>query len=192
MYRKAGSTNRGYVAALYPLVHGRDVDPSGVAYWTGKLDRGLDRGTLAKMLLTSHESARRTVAQSYQDLLDRAPDPSGWTHWTGVLERGADPRARCGSRSSQRRVRPQSPVSLIPRPRCGLGSAAEPRPFRRRVHCWLGVATRRCGDRFLAAPAPVLFRHVAEDLFHVGTTSLPGWLATLLARRCSTHTPQGI
>jgi hypothetical protein len=92
VYRKAGSTNSGYVAALYPLVHGRDVDPSGHAYWTKKLDQGLDRGKLAKMLLTSHESARRTVAQAYQDLLGRAPDGSGWDHWTGVLERAGDPR----------------------------------------------------------------------------------------------------
>ena len=92
VYRRAGSTNSGYVAALYPLVHGRDVDPSGHAYWTKKLDQGLDRGKLAKMLLTSHESARRTVAASYQDLLGRAPDPSGWTHWTAVLERAGDPR----------------------------------------------------------------------------------------------------
>jgi hypothetical protein len=92
VYRKAGSTNRGYVSALYPLVHGRDVDPSGLAYWTKKLDQGLDRGKLAKMLLTSHESARRTVAESYQDLLGRSPDPSGWAHWTAVLQRAGDPR----------------------------------------------------------------------------------------------------
>jgi len=92
VYRKAGGTNRAYVAALYPLVHGRDVDPSGHAYWTKKLDQGLDRGKLAKMLLTSHESARRTVAQSYQDLLGRAPDAAGWTYWTTKLERAGDPR----------------------------------------------------------------------------------------------------
>ncbi len=93
VYRTAGSTTSGYVSALYPLVHGRAVDPSGQAYWTKKLDQGLDRGKLAKMLLTSRESARRTVAQSYQDLLGRAPDPSGWDHWTAVLERAGDPRA---------------------------------------------------------------------------------------------------
>lgn len=92
VYRQAGGTNSAYVAALYPLVHGRDVDPSGHAYWTKKLDQGLDRGKLAKMLLTSHESARRTVAQSYQDLLGRAPDPSGWDHWTAAFERAGDPR----------------------------------------------------------------------------------------------------
>ncbi|WP_421119704.1 DUF4214 domain-containing protein [Aquihabitans daechungensis] len=92
VYRRAGSTNSGYVAALYPLVHGREVDPSGHAYWTSKLDRGLDRGKLAKVLLTSHESARRTVAQSYQDLLGRAPDPGGWTYWTTILQRAGDPR----------------------------------------------------------------------------------------------------
>lgn len=92
VYRRAGSTNSGYVAALYPLVHGRDVDPSGHAYWTKKLDGGFDRGKLAKMLLTSHESARRTVAQSYQDLLGRAPDPAGWDYWTKKFEQAGDPR----------------------------------------------------------------------------------------------------
>ena len=93
VYRAAGSTNRGYVQALYPLVHGRPVDPSGEGYWTGRLDRGLGRGTLAKLLLTSHESARRTVAESYQELLGRAPDPGGWTHWTAALQRAGDPRS---------------------------------------------------------------------------------------------------
>lgn len=92
VYRKAGSTSSGYVTALYPLVHGRDVDPSGLAHWTKKLDGGFDRGKLAKMLLTSHESARRTVAESYQDLLGRAPDPAGWDYWTKKFEKAGDPR----------------------------------------------------------------------------------------------------
>jgi hypothetical protein len=92
VYRKAGSTNSGYVSALYPLVHGRSVDSGGLAYWTGRLDRGLDRGSLAKLLLTSHESARRTVDETYQNLLGRAPDSAGWAYWTGVLERAGDPR----------------------------------------------------------------------------------------------------
>jgi hypothetical protein len=92
VFRKAGSTNAGYVAALYPLVHGRDVDPSGAAYWTHRLDAGLSRIGLARMLLTSHEAAQRTVVQAYEDLLGRTPDASGKHYWTGVLERGADPR----------------------------------------------------------------------------------------------------
>ena len=92
VYRRAGSTNAGYVALMYQLIHGRTVDPSGKAYWTKKLDGGLGRGSFAKMLLTSSESARRTVVQAFADLLGRAPDPSGLTHWTGVLMRGTDAR----------------------------------------------------------------------------------------------------
>jgi hypothetical protein len=92
VFRKGGGTNAGYVSALYPLVHGRSVDPGGLAYWTARLDRGLDRGSLARQLLTSRESARRTVRAAYADLLDRAPDPGGLAHWTGVVQRGADPR----------------------------------------------------------------------------------------------------
>lgn len=92
IYRNAGSTNAGYVTLLYQLVHGRDVDPSGLAYWTGKLDRGLRRESLAKQLLTSPESARRTVGQAYVDLLGRTADAGGLAYWSGVLQRGGDPR----------------------------------------------------------------------------------------------------
>jgi hypothetical protein len=92
VYRKAGGTNAGYVAALYPLVHGRPVDPSGAAYWKARLDAGMSRIVLARSLLLSHESAQRTVIQAYQRFLGRAPDPSGKAHWTAVLQHGADPR----------------------------------------------------------------------------------------------------
>ena len=92
VYRKGGSTNSGYVTLLYQLVHGRSVDSGGLAYWSGKLDRGLDRGKFAKQLLTSHESAQRTVKAAYTKLLDRSPDPSGLAHWTSVLEHGSDQR----------------------------------------------------------------------------------------------------
>ncbi|HRW37728.1 MAG: DUF4214 domain-containing protein [Acidimicrobiales bacterium] len=92
VYRRAGGTNAAYVAALYPLVHGRTVDPSGARYWTGRLDAGLRRSTLGLSLLTSHESAQRTVVQAFQRFLGRGPDPSGRTYWTGYLQRGKDPR----------------------------------------------------------------------------------------------------
>jgi hypothetical protein len=92
LYRKAGSTNAGFVSALYPLIQGRPADPSGLAYWTGRLDRGMSRGSLARALLTSAEAARRTVRAGYEDLLDRAPDPAGLSYWSGVIQRGADPR----------------------------------------------------------------------------------------------------
>ena len=92
VYRTAGGTNAAYVAALYPLVHGRSVDPSGAAYWAKQLDKGLRRSTLALKLLTSHESAQRTVDQAFARFLGRAADPSGRTHWTGYLEKGKDPR----------------------------------------------------------------------------------------------------
>lgn len=97
VFRRAGGTNRGYVAALYQAVHGRSPDPSGAAYWTGRLDRGLSCTGLARLLLTSHESAQRTVTSAYQAFLQRTPDPSGTAHWTAYLERGRDPRDLWGA-----------------------------------------------------------------------------------------------
>ncbi len=92
VYRKAGGTNAAYVTALYPLVHGRAVDPSGLAFWTKRLDRGLRRTSLALSLLTSHEAAQRTVVSTYDRFLHRAPDPGGKTHWTNYLMAGNDQR----------------------------------------------------------------------------------------------------
>lgn len=92
VYRRAGGTNAAYVAALYPLVHGRTVDPSGAAFWTRKLDGGMRRSTLALTLLTSRESAQRTVDQAFVRFLGRAADPGGRAYWTGYLQRGKDPR----------------------------------------------------------------------------------------------------
>lgn len=92
VFRSAGGTNAGYVAALYPLVHGRAVDPSGAAHWTRRLDAGLARGALARQLLTSPESGRRTVTAAYERFLGRAPDAAGLAHWTKVLGRGTDAR----------------------------------------------------------------------------------------------------
>ncbi len=92
VYRKAGSTNAGYVTALYQLINGRAVDPGGLAYWTGRLDAGLSRGSFAKLLLTSHETAGRTVKAAFQHLLSRAPDSGGAAYWTTYLERGNDQR----------------------------------------------------------------------------------------------------
>ena len=47
---------------------------------------------LARLLLTSRESANRTVGQAFDRFLGRAPDPSGRTYWTGYLQSGKDPR----------------------------------------------------------------------------------------------------
>jgi len=81
----AGSTNAGYVDALYLNILRRLPDPGGRAYWIGLLDAGSDRPLLARLLFLSVESNGRRVDGLYQRLLGRAPDLAGRTYWADVL-----------------------------------------------------------------------------------------------------------
>ena len=62
------------------LAHGRAVDPHGSTRWTKKLDNGLSRTNLARLLIASHESAQRIVENASTEFLGRSPDPSGTAH----------------------------------------------------------------------------------------------------------------
>lgn len=59
-YGKLG--NRAFVAQLYRNVFGREADPSGLAYWTKRIDtRALTRGGLVAQFSESSENRRRTT-----------------------------------------------------------------------------------------------------------------------------------
>jgi len=64
--------NREYVELVYRNVLHRNPDQNGLAYWTGRLDRGLDRGTL--MLLFSESPEFATTSATI-------PSPFGPFNW---------------------------------------------------------------------------------------------------------------
>jgi Tol biopolymer transport system component len=86
-YRKAGSTNAGFVSYAFDKVLSRKPDASGAAYWEAKLDAGTTRTSMASSLIRSSESARKRVTATYVGLLDRSPSSgelsSGITLLTG-------------------------------------------------------------------------------------------------------------
>jgi uncharacterized protein YjiK len=68
--RRADGTSEGYVTYLYGRVLDRAPDPSGLAYWAGKIDLAADpaavRRQVARSVLFSPEGLRRQVHANHQ------------------------------------------------------------------------------------------------------------------------------
>jgi hypothetical protein len=101
-----GLGNAAFVDYVYTHALGRGPDGEGRAYWTGQLDRGLDRGEMLVGFSESAEHRARTaaltdagyfqtddnaqaVALLYDSFTGRRPDVGGLTYWTGQLNSGA-------------------------------------------------------------------------------------------------------
>jgi subtilisin family serine protease len=64
-YISAGGTPQGYVSALYNALFGRPVDPSGLAYFTAALAAGVSRPDLVRLLISTDEGHRTTIARLF-------------------------------------------------------------------------------------------------------------------------------
>jgi hypothetical protein len=77
-------TNQQFVKLIYPNIFERQPDPSGLAYWTGKLDRKeITRGGVMIGFSESSEGVRRLAPQVNitlisQGMLQRSPSPGYW------------------------------------------------------------------------------------------------------------------
>jgi len=77
-----------YVATLYQGVLGRQVESSGLAYWSAQLDAGVTRQQVAAGVLGSDEFLGREVQLLYKTLLGRDADVPGLSFWLPVLQGG--------------------------------------------------------------------------------------------------------
>lgn len=94
--RRSGDPNAaGYVDLLYRNVLGRPGDPSGVDYWSRRIQDGrVSRSELLIQLSESAEHRRRTAATTeaaviYLGMVGRAPDPVVVAWWTDQRAGGA-------------------------------------------------------------------------------------------------------
>ncbi len=87
--KSGGSTNNGFVSALYQDLLQRAADPSGLAFWTQQLSNGVSRATVARGLVTSTEYRTKLVDGYYSHYLARSADPSGESYYVSVLTQGA-------------------------------------------------------------------------------------------------------
>jgi len=92
-FRKAGSTDEGYVDALYRDILGRPADQAGRASYVAQLAFGRSRSSVAQTLLTSREARGVLVDELYDRLLRRPPDAAGRAYWRSRLVEGTSVEA---------------------------------------------------------------------------------------------------
>jgi len=70
-FLKAGGTNRGFLAQLYPDLLGRPIDPEGAKFWAQVLAAGPSRLQVVRAIMDSQEYARNMVQGLVQRFLRR-------------------------------------------------------------------------------------------------------------------------
>ena len=84
-FTKAGGYNAAYLDAVYADVLGRSIDPSGKAYWTNKLNKGAERGSVALQFINSSEFRRFLVDDEFLRFLDRRATTAEHTTWDAKI-----------------------------------------------------------------------------------------------------------
>src|SRR5262245_24952316 len=85
---RGGSTNLGFLKALYQDVLHRDIDALGQSHFGALLASGVSRTEVAMMMLQSREARVTLVGNLYQELLWRNVDAAGRDAWVSLLEHG--------------------------------------------------------------------------------------------------------
>ena len=85
---RGGSTNDGYLAALYQDVFGRAPDAVGLAGYQKLLTTGFSRGAVARAFIISQEGSQDRVQQIYQSLLVRPAESGGLEAYSAILMHG--------------------------------------------------------------------------------------------------------
>jgi hypothetical protein len=85
---RGGSTDMGFLSALYRDALGRDLDAAGQAYWSQALAGGLSRDQIVAAVFASPEFLQDFVGDCYRQLLHRTADPTGVNYWLAALGEG--------------------------------------------------------------------------------------------------------
>jgi hypothetical protein len=83
-----GTPNQRFVSELYRDMLSRQVDPLGLAYWSGLLDRGVSRFEIVFGIEGSIEYKTDVVEDMYHQFLHRDADPLGLKSFVGELLSG--------------------------------------------------------------------------------------------------------
>lgn len=77
-----------YVEKLYQTLLGRTGDDASTLYWTGLLNQGVSRNSIAEGFLHSAEYQGHVVNGIYEQLLGRSADAGGTNYWVGRMQAG--------------------------------------------------------------------------------------------------------
>jgi hypothetical protein len=87
---RGGSTNAGFVTALFDDVLGRAPSQLEMTWLEGQLLAGTTRDQVAAFVLQTPDAMRRLVQQIYQRFLRRPADHLALIHFTQILQDGAN------------------------------------------------------------------------------------------------------
>jgi len=85
---QAGSTNAGFLSALYQDLLNRPIDPTASTFYQSQLTGGATRTDIALSVQNSDEWRTDIVTNYYQQFLHHAPDNSGLTFYKSLLSGG--------------------------------------------------------------------------------------------------------
>ena len=87
-WSNSGGNPKGYVDSLYQTVLQRTADPSGEAYWVGRLNAGTSPFSVAGSMVYSFEQLERTVSGYYLTYLARGASNDDLAYWARSLAAG--------------------------------------------------------------------------------------------------------
>jgi uncharacterized delta-60 repeat protein len=87
-FTRAGSTNAGFLAALYRDVLGRPIDPGTAAGWLNLLAAGVTRDYIIAVVASSGEALQFVVNTYYQRYLHRPADAAGVALFVNYFQHG--------------------------------------------------------------------------------------------------------
>jgi len=85
---RGGSTNEGFLSALYQDALGRNLDWVGQTTWGQALASGVSRSQVVAAVFASPEFLQDLVQRYYQQFLRRSPEATGLDAWLFLLEQG--------------------------------------------------------------------------------------------------------
>jgi uncharacterized protein GlcG (DUF336 family) len=83
-----GSTNAGFLSALFQDALGRAIKSGGLAFFGSELTAGLSRTQVALQILSSAEYQAKLITLDYGAFLHRAPEPGAIAAFTSLLQQG--------------------------------------------------------------------------------------------------------
>jgi len=83
-----GTAEQRFISEVFRDLLDRAVDPSGLAYWTGILAKGVSHYDMVNQLEATTEFENDEVNLLYEKYLHRQVDDSGLQHWTPMLAAG--------------------------------------------------------------------------------------------------------
>jgi hypothetical protein len=86
-----GGTADGFLAALYRIGLGREIDAQAREFFGAQLAAGAPRERVVAAVLNSQEGLTRQIAGYYAEYLGRTPDAGGLAAYLAALDQGARP-----------------------------------------------------------------------------------------------------